>query len=266
MKSKKEEALDRVLLKMLSGLPLQAAEILVNDKEIHNLQDYANVVSIKRLNFNDHGPVHMKTVAINAVKMADLLKLAGIKLNLEAEGIGSFEDSKTAIVIASFIHDIGMTIGRENHEKNAIVIAYPILNRILGELYPDNFQKMVIMRSLITECIVGHMGTQKIHSLEAGVILVADGCDMEKGRARIPMMINSESRVGDIHKYSASEIKRVNIEQGDKKPIKIKIEMNESVGFFQVEEVLLGKINFSPVKPFIELYAGVTGRKDKCYL
>jgi len=95
---------------------------------------------------------------------------------------------------------------------------------------------------------------------------VADGCDMEKGRARIPMMINSESRVGDIHKYSASEIRRVNIEKGDKKPIKIKIEMNESVGFFQVEEVLLGKINFSPVKQYIELYAGVTGRKDKCYL
>ncbi len=82
MKSKKEEALDGVLLKLLSGLPLQAAKLLIKDKEIQNLQDYANVVSIKRLNFNDHGPVHMKTVAINAVKMATLLKEAGIKLNL----------------------------------------------------------------------------------------------------------------------------------------------------------------------------------------
>ena len=266
MKSKKEEALDRVLLEMLSGRPLKAAEILVKDAEIHNLQDYANVVSIKRLNFNDHGPVHMKTVAINAVKMADLLNEFGIKLNLESEGIGTFEDSKTAIVIAAFIHDIGMTIGRENHEKHAIIIAYPILNRILEELYKDDFHKIVIMRSLITECIVGHMGTQRIHSLEAGIILIADGCDMEKGRARIPMMINTESRVGDIHKYSASEIKKVYIQKGDKKPIKIKIEMNESVGFFQVEEVLLGKIKFSPVKPYVELYAGVTGREDKCYL
>ncbi len=266
MKSKKEEALDGALLKMLEGLPLQAAKLLIKDKEIHNLQDYANVVSIKRLSFNDHGPVHMKTVAINAVKMAALLNQAGIKLNLEAEGIGTFEDSKTAIVIAAFIHDIGMTIGRENHEKNAIIIAYPILNRLLEKLYPDNFQKLVIMRSLITECIVGHMATQRIHSLEAGIILVADGCDMEKGRARIPMMINTESRVGDIHKYSASEINKVRIEKGDKKPIKIKVEMNESVGFFQVEEVLLGKINFSPVKPYVELYAGVTGREAKRYL
>ena len=266
MKSKKEEVLDDLLLNMLSGTPLKAAEILVKDKEIHDLQEYANVVSIKRLNFNDHGPVHMRTVAINAVKMADLLNEAGIKLNLEAEDIGSFEDSKTAIVIASFIHDIGMTIGRENHEKNAIILAYPILNRILQKLYPNNSRKIVIMRSLITECIVGHMGTQKIHSLEAGTILVADGCDMEKGRARIPMMINTQSRVGDIHKYSASEIRRVYIENGDEKPIKIRVEMNESVGFFQVEEVLLGKINFSPVKPYIELYACVIEREPKKYL
>ncbi len=36
--------------------------------------------------------------------------------------------------------------------------------------------------------------------------LIADGCDMERGRARIPMMLNTESRVGDIHKYSATSI------------------------------------------------------------
>jgi len=214
MKSKKEELLDSALLKMLSGRPLKAAKLLVNDKEIHNLQNYANVVSIKRLNYNDHGPVHMKKVAINAIKMADLLNESGIKLNLEAEGIGTFNDSKTAIIIAAFIHDIGMTIGRENHEKSAIIIAYPILNRLLGKLYPHDFEKVVIMRSLITECIVGHMATQKIHSLEAGILLIADGCDMEKGRARIPMMINSRSKAGDIHKYSASEINKVNIEKG----------------------------------------------------
>lgn len=266
MKSKKEEVLGDILLKMLSGRPLKAAEFLIKDKEIHNLQEYANVVSIKRLNFNDHGPVHMITVAINAIKMANLLNAAGIKLNLEAEGIGTFEDSKTAMVTAAFIHDIGMTIGRENHEKNAVILAYPILNRILEKLYPNDFQKVVIIRSLIMECIVGHMGTQKIHSLEAGTILVADGCDMEKGRARIPMLINTASRVGDIHKYSASEINKVRIEKGEEKPIKINVEMNESVGFFQVEEVLLGKVNFSPVKPYVELYACVTGRAPKRYL
>jgi metal-dependent HD superfamily phosphatase/phosphodiesterase len=49
-------------------------------------------------------------------------------------------------------------------------------------------------------------------------------------------------------------------------PIRITVQMKATVGFFQVEEVLIGKINSSPVKPFIELYAGIIGKKMKCYL
>jgi metal-dependent HD superfamily phosphatase/phosphodiesterase len=44
------------------------------------------------------------------------------------------------------------------------------------------------------------------------------------------------------------------------------IEMSESVGFFQVEEVLYPKIFSSPVKKYIELYAGVKGEKLLKYL
>ncbi len=44
------------------------------------------------------------------------------------------------------------------------------------------------------------------------------------------------------------------------------IEMSASVGFFQVEEVLFSKINASPVKQYLELYAFVTGRDVKKYL
>ena len=110
------------------------------------------------------------------------------------------------------------------------------------------------------------MGSQRIHSLEAGVILVADGCDMKKGRARIPMIINQESRVGDIHKYSAAAIDDVRILPGHKLPILIEVDMSASVGFFQIEEVLMHKINVSPIKAYIELCAGVRGRDMKCYM
>jgi metal-dependent HD superfamily phosphatase/phosphodiesterase len=80
------------------------------------------------------------------------------------------------------------------------------------------------------------------------------------------MMIATESRMGDIHKYSASAIEKVRIEKGVRKPIRITIEMKATVGFFQVEEVLLHKISASPSKHFIELYAGVIDKKMKCYL
>ena len=42
--------------------------------------------------------------------------------------------------------------------------------------------------------------------------------------------------------------------------------MSGDVGFFQIEEVLLQKIDASPAKQFVELYAGVTGEERKCYL
>jgi len=266
MKSQKEISLDKKILSMLSGRSHAAAEIILADAEIQHIQEYANVVSIKRLGFNDHGPVHMRSVAINSLIMIDLLHDAGIKLNLEDEEAGTFEDSKIAVLLAGFLHDIGMSVGRENHEHHGAMLAGPILERVLADIYKDTPEKKIIIKSLVMECISGHMATQKIHSLEAGIILVADGCDMKKGRARIPMIVHPESKVGDIHKYSSSAIESVTIEKGEKLPIRIKIEMSESVGFFQVEEVLIRKINSSPVKSHIELYAGVIGQDIKCYL
>ena len=212
MKSAKEITLDRKLLKILDGLPLKAAEMLVRDDEIQEIQEYANLVSIKRLKYNDHGPVHMRMVMMNAIKMMFLLREAGIKTSLEQEGTGHFEESLISVIFASFLHDLGMTIGRTNHEELSVYLAMPIIDRFLKVIYSDNISKRVIVRSLAIEGIIGHMATRKVHSIEAGMILVADGCDMEKGRARIPMAINTESKVGDIHKYSANSIRKVKIE------------------------------------------------------
>jgi hypothetical protein len=80
------------------------------------------------------------------------------------------------------------------------------------------------------EGILGHMASKKIHSVEAGLILIADGCDMEKGRARIPLILNTEAKVGDIHKYSSKAIERVTIGKGESHPIKIEVEMSSDVG------------------------------------
>ncbi|HLW22438.1 MAG TPA: phosphohydrolase, partial [Sphaerochaetaceae bacterium] len=49
-------------------------------------------------------------------------------------------------------------------------------------------------------------------------------------------------------------------------PIRITIEMSAEVGFFQIEEVLFPKVDSSPVKPYVELLAGVIGAEKKHYL
>ncbi|MBE6348416.1 MAG: phosphohydrolase [Spirochaetaceae bacterium] len=278
-----EKILDSLLPEKLNGetIPYEVAKILIDDPEIAEIQDYANHVSIVRLGYNDHGPVHMRTVARNCIKMMKILHEANIKTSLEKEKIGTFTDSLTAVLLASFMHDLGMTVGRQDHELYSVTIALPIIDRILKQVLKDDLQRRIVIRSVAMEGIVGHMGTHKIHSLEAGMILIGDGCDMTKGRARIPIALFNGAKVGDIHKYSANSIEKVKIFNGlesdraqelkseansEIKPICIEVEMSSEVGFFQIEEVLIQKINSSPVRPYISLYAGITGQEFKKYL
>ena len=265
-KSPKEIEIENEILAMLSGKPATAASLIFNDEEAQALRNYANTVSIKRLGYNDHGPVHMSKTALNALIMFDILSKGGIKFNLEEEKIGTVEESKIAVLISSLLHDIGMSISRDNHEVLGVIMAMPIIERTLNKVYAEDIEKKTIIRSLIIEGIAGHMATQTIHSLEAGLVSIGDGCDMEKGRARIIFLLSHTPQVGDIHKYSANSIQNVEILGGEEKPIRIIVEMTESVGFFQIEEVLFPKILSNPVKPYIELYGRVTGEELRRYL
>ena len=271
MRSGKELSLDNKILEKIQSMklsekPKQLVELLLQDDEIQVMQEYANTVSIVRLKYNDHGPVHMRTVALNSLIMMELLREAEVKTSIQKEEYGDFEDSLAAVFCGSFLHDIGMSVGRENHELHSITMAYSVLERILKKVYEKSIQKQVMIRSLAVEAISGHMGTRSIHSLEAGIVQVADGCDMKKGRARIPMAISEGPRVGDIHQYSAQAINELKIQAGKEKPISIHIEMSSEVGLFQVEEVLLNKIASGTAKNYIELYAILSGGEPKRYL
>jgi metal-dependent HD superfamily phosphatase/phosphodiesterase len=271
MRSPKELSLDTKIIDAVTGLELsgravKTVKLLLGDEEVRAFQEYANTVSIKRIGYNDHGPVHMRTVALNTVIMLGLLRQAGIRTSLEVEECGIFEDSLIAGILAATLHDLGMSVGRQDHELHSLCFANSILERLLREVYPEDIQKQVMVRSLAIEGIAGHMGNRTIHSLEAGVILIADGCDMTKGRARIPMALADRPRVGDIHKYSANSIEEVRLSPGQEKPIRIDVLMSSEVGLFQVEEVLLGKIAASTAKTYTELYALVNNREAKRYL
>ena len=269
-----EAKIDDLVLKMVehqtSGddLLLRLWKRIKADAEIQAIQDYANDVSITRLGLNDHGPVHMKTVCHNALKMLYILHEAGIQTSLEKEKNGTFADSACAVMTAALLHDSGMTIGRSSHELYSGIICYTLINNLLKELLPDDKESIrrTAIGSVAIEGIIGHMGTYPVHTIEAGLIQVADGCDMTKGRARIPLEIPTKPAKGDIHKYSANAIEKVRISQGNEYPLKIEVEMNSEVGLFQVEGVLMPKIQSSPAKHLVELYANIENEEIKRYL
>jgi len=271
MKSQKEVHIDNKIIELTeilspSGNAHKAAKLLLSNDEVQVSQEFANNVSLIRLGYNDHGPVHMKTVTLNAIIMLDLLKKSGIKTTMEADNCGNFEDSLIAVMLSCMLHDIGMGMGRSNHEQHSVILSYPIIEKILTEIFGSNLHKIVAIRSVALEGIAGHMGTLSISSLEAGIVQIADGCDMTKGRARIPIAMAHPPRAGHIHQYSANSIEDVIIKAGNEKPICIEINMSNEAGLFQVEEVLLHKVANSPGKQYIELYATVLNNEQRRYL
>lgn len=262
----KQRELNAALLRRASGKAAEMLQRLVVDREVDAYLSYANVVAVRRLGFNDHGPIHARITTYNALKLIDLLEERGVSTSLVDEEVGALDDSRVAVALGCFLHDIGMGVARENHEWHSITLADDIISRYLAALYPPGDPLRLALRPLIHEIIVGHMGHSRIHSIEAGIVLVADGTDMSRGRSRIPTLLDRDPAVGDIHRHSARAIQRVEITEGDAKPIRISVKMENVTGLFQVEEILMSKIKASPVMPYIELCAVVGEEKPRFYL
>lgn len=264
--SPKEERLNDVLLDRTEGPVHRLLQALLVDEELHLYHSYGNAVSVRRLGYNDHGPVHARLVTYNALKILRLLHEHGIQTSLEEEEVADYEASQVAVALGAFVHDIGMGVAREAHEWHTLALVDTFIQKYLGLIYPDDRPLRIVLRALTHEVIVGHMGHVKIHSLEAGTVLVADGTDMSKGRSRIPQLIERDPVVGDMHRFSASAIERVDIAPGEKKPVRIAVSMENVTGLFQVEEILMGKVKASPIMPFLEVAALVADEEPRFYL
>ncbi|MGB1049353.1 MAG: phosphohydrolase [Rhodothermales bacterium] len=262
----KEEQLNQVLLRRAEGRVRTLLERMLLDREINLYHSYANVVSVRRLGYNDHGPVHARITTYNALKILRLLKEGGVPTSLEREHVAAYEDSQVAVALGCFLHDAGMGIARQDHEWHAINLVDPIIRDYLAWLYPDQLEKQVVVRSMTHEVIVGHMAKVRIHSVEAGTVLVADGTDMTKGRSGIAFNMQFEPEVGDMHRFSANTISRVEIGPGGNKPVRISIQMDNPTGLFQIEEVLMTKVKASPIMKHLEIEAVIEGEDSRMYL
>jgi len=264
-KSYFEKKLDRELLAKSSGKARKALAFLINNKPLEQLMQYCNTVSIDRLGMNDHGRVHTKLAALNALKLIKLINQAGIQPNVVKEGTGTFADAQLVVAVAAYLHDLGMSISRTDHEFHSVRVGDDFIFAVLRHVY-DNEGMIYVLRSYILECIMGHMAHLDVSSIESGVMLISDGCDMELGRARITTRKSEAPMRGDIHRYSAMSVTNVELRKGKNKPIEIFVKMKDATGIFQIEEVLLGKVAKSSIKSYIELSVKIGGQKKIYYL
>ncbi|MEM2944327.1 MAG: HD domain-containing protein [Methanomassiliicoccales archaeon] len=213
-----------------------------NDQEILSLWRASNVMAIDRMGYNDHGPTHVKIVATTALRILRILIESGERPNIVEDYGMRNEEAEIIVVLASALHDIGHAVHRNAHEEFSLVLAPPILRRILSEFYSEPALTVLITETL--HAMIAHHEECVPLTLEAGIVRIADALDMEKGRARIPFRAGSIN----IHSVSALAIDKVKIMKGNEKPVRIEIKMNNSAGIFQIDELLRDKIEKSGLR------------------
>ncbi|MBO3755354.1 MAG: HD domain-containing protein, partial [Candidatus Brockarchaeota archaeon] len=148
-----EEA-ERTIVQLTEGKPKARKiwELIKDDPEVNADWDMANYIAVSKLKYNDHGEVHAKIVAANALKMLRLLLENGVLTSVMKERAGEEDDAYLIVLTAALLHDIGNQVHRENHHVAGVYLAIPLLNRLLPEIY-ENKEVMYEIRAHILNCI-----------------------------------------------------------------------------------------------------------------
>jgi len=230
------------------------------DEELHQLWRCANINVVDRLGMSDHGEVHIRIVANAALKLLRLLVDAGITTSIEGN-YGAMDlgrnDAEVVVVLAACLHDVGISIHRDDHEFYSLFLAVPKIQELLDGLYGT--AERVVVQSETLHAMVAHQWEVPCLTLEAGVVKVADALDITQGRSRIPF----EAGETNIHSVSAAAIDDVRLTKGETKPIRVEIKMSNSAGIFQVDELLKRKLSHSSIAPYVEVVAHIEGETEK---
>jgi hypothetical protein len=225
--------------------------------ELYALWIATNVNAVERLEMSDHGPVHVQIVANSALRLLRLLVDAGVVPSVVADYDLEQADAEVVVCLAALLHDVGISIHRDGHEAFSLYIARPILRELLSSSYDGPTLEILI--SEILHAIIAHRTGGRPLTVEAGVLRIADALDMAKGRSRIPFRAGSVS----IHAVSAAAIEAVHIEPGEERAVTIRVNMTNSAGVFQVDQLLREKLRGSGLEEHLQVEAHIEGETEK---
>jgi uncharacterized protein len=228
------------------------------DDELYALWLAANVNAVERLGMTDHGPVHVKIVMNIAIKLLRVLTEHHVEPAVAANYGMGVDDAEVVVLLAALLHDVGMSIQRKDHEEYSLFVAQPKIRELLDGIYPPG--AATIIRSEVLHAIIGHRSGGRPMTIEGGIVRVADALDMAKGRSRISMGIEGTM---SIHSISAAAIEAVHIEAGEVKPVRIRVEMSNSAGIFQLDQLFREKLKGSGLEPYVEVEALIEGEEEK---
>jgi metal-dependent HD superfamily phosphatase/phosphodiesterase len=218
---------------------------------------YMQQVNADRRGMSDHSWVHIQIVVNISLRLFRLLQRAGVEPAMVGEHGLRVHDAEVVIAAACLFHDTGMSIHRTDHEQYSLFLAADRLPLLLDAVYDE--PELTVVTSEALHAVIGHRRHGEPITLEAGVVRVADALDMASGRSRVPF----ETRRPNIHSVSAAAIDAVTIEPGEERAVRVEIEMNNSSGLFQVDELLATKLRGSGIEEHIEVLARIDAEHEK---
>jgi metal-dependent HD superfamily phosphatase/phosphodiesterase len=228
------------------------------DPEVTAYLEAQNVNAVVRKGYNDHGPKHVSIVRNRALRLYDLLKAGGVEFDgASAQGLDE-ADEAVVIALAATLHDVGHVVHRDDHSYYSIPLAADLLDRLLAESPHYDTAAAVRVKAETLHAILCHHTAEEPLTLEAGVVRVADGLDMEQGRSRIPY----EKGGRGINTLSSQAIRDVALEAGDDRSVLVEIEMVNAAGVYQVDGLLKKKLRDSGLEDHVRIVAVNTKADD----
>jgi hypothetical protein len=221
------------------------------DDQLKGWWHVSNINAVARMEINDHSWVHIQIVTNIALKLLRQLTKHGVEPGLVRDFGLEQDDAEVVVVLAALLHCIGMSIHRHGHEDFSLFLSEPKIRELLAGIYEE--PDLTVVTSEVLQAIISHRADGEPLTVDAGIVRVADALDMEKGRSRIGFEKGSIS----MHSLSAAAIDDVKIEDGEDRPIKIEIRMNNSSGIFQVDGLLKAKLRGSGLEPYVEVVAHI---------
>lgn len=224
-------------------------DALAGDERIASYLRAQNVNPVTRLGYNDHGAKHIEIVTDRALALYDLLKRAGVEFQGARDHGLPEADEAVIIALGATLHDIGHVVHRTNHAHWSIPLAASVLDDILPQWYDP--ADVVRMKGEVLHTIACHHVDVQPLTREAGIVRIADGLDMERGRSRRPY----EEGGRGINTVSSQAIDRVQLYPDTDVPARVEIEMINAAGVYQVDELLKGKVEGSGLEEFVRVVA-----------
>jgi metal-dependent HD superfamily phosphatase/phosphodiesterase len=232
-------------------------EAVNSDDQVKAWWHIAGVNATRRLGMSDHSWVHIQIVVNIALRLARLLFRRGVVPGVVADHGMSERDAEVVIAAGALFHCVGMSIHRSDHEAYSLFLTADKLGSLLEGIYEEPERSIVVAEAL--HAIIGHRRSGDPFTIEAGIVRVADALDMARGRSRTPF----EAGRQNIHSLSAYAIEGVKISPGREKAVRVEIEMSNSAGIFQVDELLAVKLRGSGLEEHIEVIARIEAEHEQ---